>query len=332
MIKPYSLKRTYKVGVVGAGNVTKMHLEGLKRHPELVEITAICDPNQQTLTERADAYDIPKRFLKLEDFIKDSGIDVAVICTPSFLRKEILVPLFEAQIPVFCEKPVGETYEIAYEIAELADQYNAKIAVDQNFRRFFTFDLAREALRDSDLGQARHIVQVVNGWRRTEGWRMDRDRYVMAIMSNHWFDGYRYLLNDEPETIYCQALHSFDNNADTAVSINMQFKKGTVVSLNESFDSFTKLNGATVDCERGGLIMDYKQLVTVDQTGNETKIVNPYDKSEATFYLLYDLLRSIEENQEPETGIKDNLKSIKIFEAAYLSMARNQVVKVGDIG
>lgn len=323
----YNTKKRYKIGIVGAGNVSKMHLEGMARHKDIVEIHAVCDPNEQNLTQRSSEFEISRTFTNLSDMVEATDIDAAIVCTPSYLRKDVLLPLFQANIPVFCEKPIAETYEDAYNIAELSSKFNVPVAVNQNFRRYFTFSLGRELLQQDTLGKPLHITQVVNNLRTDNGWRLERDRYIMAVMSNHWFDGYRYLLQDEPKTIYCRGLTN-TSGQDNAVSIILEFQKGTVVSLTESFNSVTKLNGATLDCENGGMIFNYNNLIEIDKNGKEQIHSNPFDKPEATFYLLYDLLRSVEEGRQPETNIFDNLKSHKIMEAAYHSLKHNQVVNL----
>lgn len=328
----YTLKRIYKVGIVGAGVVSTMHLNGLKRHPELVEIHALCDSDEVKLNERSDQYGIPNRYTNVEKFINESGIDVVILCTPSHLRKEIITLFFEANIPVFCEKPLAETYEVAFEIAELAAQYNVPIAIDQNFRRFFTFNMGKRILNEGTLGNPKHLTQVINGMRKDVGWRLSRERYIMMVMSNHWFDGYRYIFSSEPTSIYCRAVPTSNSvSNDIAVSVMLEFDNGCMVSLNESFNSFTKLNGTTLDCDNGGLIFNYKQLEVITAAGEKTVYDNPYDKAEATFYLLYDLLKSIEDNRKPETGIEDNMKTMRIVESAYMSLKHNKIINISDL-
>ncbi|NHN32672.1 Gfo/Idh/MocA family protein [Paenibacillus agricola] len=325
----YQTKKRYKIGLVGAGNVSGMHLEGMIRHPELVEIHAVCDPVEQNRLEKSTKYQIPNSYETVEAMLQGTIIDAAVVCTPTFLREEVLLQLMKAGIPVFCEKPIAENYESAVKIANWSREFNVPIAVDQNFRRFFTFHMGRELLQKGTLGVPLHITQVVNGWRRDKGWRMGLERYVMAVMSNHWFDGYRYLLQDEAETIYCRGVKN-ETGQDVSVSVILQFKKGTVVSLTESFNSRARLNGAIVECEKGSLVMDYKQATEINVAGDKQEYVNTFDKSEATFYLLYDLLRSVEENRQPETGIFDNLHSLKLMEAAYQSLASGQVIRLDE--
>ncbi|MBM4149595.1 MAG: Gfo/Idh/MocA family oxidoreductase [Lentisphaerae bacterium] len=188
----------YRIGIVGAGNISRLHLDGMKEHPQRVRCVALCDPDGQTRQARMEEYGVAAGFSDLADFVRDAGVDAAIVCTPTHLRQSILAPLLDAGIPVLCEKPLAETYAEAERMSAMASRCRTTVAVNQNFRRHFTFSVGREVLAAGALGRPLHLVQTAMGMRRDAGWRLDRRRYVMSVMSIHWFDGYRFLLHDEP--------------------------------------------------------------------------------------------------------------------------------------
>jgi predicted dehydrogenase len=265
--------------------------------------------------------------------IARADLDVAIVCTPTHIRQQVLVPLIEVRVPTFCEKPFAETYAEAEIIERAAQEAGVPIAVNQNFRQHFTFAVAREVLARGELGRPLHLVQSVRTLRRDRGWRLERRRYVMAVMSIHWFDGYRYLLGDEPETVYCCGVHSpaTEGGEDTAISVVLQFRQGTVVSLAESFSSFARQSVCTLDCEAGTLVMDYKTCVEIRPGGARVEHQNAFDKPEATWYLLDDLMRAVEAGRSPETSATDNLSSMRILEGAYRSLGENHVVRLAEM-
>jgi predicted dehydrogenase len=205
--------------------------------------------------------------------------------------------------------------------------------VNQNFRRFFSFAVAREALARGELGRPLHLTQTVLGLRHDTGWRLERERYVMAVISIHWFDGYRFLLGDEADSVYCRAVNSpaTDGGADTAVSVVIQFRGGAVASLSESFSSYAKQATCSLDCERGALVMNYEAVTEMRPGGEAIEHGNPFDKAEATYWLLDDLMRAVEEGGEPETSAGDNVGSMRILEAAYRSAAEGRAVRLDEV-
>jgi predicted dehydrogenase len=325
----------YRIGIVGAGNISRLHLDGMKEHPDRARCVALCDPSAEALQARMKEYGVSSGFSDVEAFARDAGVGAAIVCTPTHLRQSILEPLIEAGIPVLCEKPLAETYEEAKALAALAARHRVPVAVNQNFRRHFTFALGREVLASRALGKPLHLVQAAMGLRRDAGWRLDRRRYAMSVMSIHWFDGYRFLLDDEPESVYVRGLNSpaIPGGDDTAVSMVIAFRKGAVVSLSESFSSHTgNFEGTlTCDCERGGLIMGYNALIRITADGRREEVANPMNKAQATYHVLDDLLRAVEEQRAPETSTKDNLKSMRLLEAAYRSFEQARVVKCEEV-
>jgi predicted dehydrogenase len=326
-------QKVYRIGFVGAGNITKLHYEGMKRHPDRVAVGALCDPNPDTLKSRAEEFSCTATFSDVTSMIREAGIDAAIVCTATHVRSDVLTPLIEAGIPVLCEKPLAETYAEAVGIASQADSHGIPVAVNQNFRRHFTFHIARDILAGGSLGNPLHLMHTACYMRHDTGWRLSRNRYVMAVMSIHWFDGYRYLLEDEPASIYCRHINSpaTEGGDDTAVSTILTFSHGTVVSLSESFSSYTKQSVCALDCAEGGLIMNYGELTEIRTGGETVKHTNQYDKAEATYYVLDDLLNACEEKRAPETSVHDNLKSMRILEAAYRSCEERRQVDLEEI-
>ena len=326
-------KKTWRVGMVGAGGISSMHLEGIALHSERLQAVAAVDPDEQNLAETCDKYNIARRYTKLDDMLADGDIDVAVVCTPTHVRLDVVKPLVEAGVPVFCEKPLAETFDEAKAIVAAAGAAGVPVAVDQNFRKCFSFHLAKEVLASGELGGPLHWIQSAAALRRDQGWRNTRGRYVMAIMTIHWLDGYRYLFGEEPTTVYCRGVNSpaVEGGPDTGVSLILEFPSGVVVNLSESFSSFGGVNRASLDCERGAMVLDYQTLTVIDAERNEGEIANPFGFNEGTVHLLLDLCDTVEQGRAPETSVQDNLNSMRILEAAYRSLESGQPVDVASV-
>lgn len=39
-----------RLGLVGAGNILKMHMKGIRRHPDRLSAVALCDPDAERLS------------------------------------------------------------------------------------------------------------------------------------------------------------------------------------------------------------------------------------------------------------------------------------------
>jgi len=326
-------QKTWRVGLVGVGGISSMHADGIARHPERLKLVAAVDPDERRLEEIGDKRGIARRYRALDEMLGDGDVDMAVVCTPTHVRSEVVLPLIEAGLPVFCEKPLGETYAEAKTIADAASAAGVPVAVDQNFRRCFAFHLAKEVLASDELGRPLHWIQSVTGLRCDRGWRTTRGRYVMAIMSIHWFDGLRWLFGEEPTTVYARSVNSpvCEGGPDTGVSLILEFPSGVVANVSESFSSFAGDARASLDCERGTLTLDYQTLTVTDAEQNRRDIANPFDFEEAAVALLLDLCDAAEQGRAPETSVQDNLNSMRILEAAYRSLETGRPVDVASV-
>ena len=326
-------QKIWRVGLVGGGGISSMHAEGIALHPERLALSAVVDPDPAAMAKTAKTYGLRREYTCVDDMLTDGGVDVAVVCTPTHVRSEVVLPLIDAGVPVFCEKPLAETLDEAKTIAHAAESAGVPVAVDQNFRRCFAFHLAKEVLASGELGRPLHCIQSAAGLRRDQGWRNTRSRYVMAIMTIHWLDGCRYLFGEEPATVYCRGVNSpaVEGGPDTGVSLILEFPSGVVVNLSESFSSFAGVNRASLDCERGALVLDYQTLTVIDAERNQREIANPFGFDEATVRLLLDLCDAVEQGRPPETSVQDNLSSMRILEAAYRSLESGQPVEVASV-
>ncbi len=324
--------RRFKVAQVGVGARGQATLAAFQKYGDSVDITAICDTDKTYLQEAATQFHISACFSNVDDLIEHADFDVASVTTPTPVRQEVIQPFLEAGIHVLVDKPLAETLDHAKAIVACSEKNGRLVAVGQNFRYMSGFDSARRYLADRPLGTPRHLTHLLLGRRWDKGWRNDRVRRVMAIMSIHWLDGYRWMLNDMPETVYCQTSKSelIPGIGETHTSLIVKFGTGCVVTLTESFASHHRMSTSPVlDCDNGSLEITNVELRVYQDDVPEPVRRIPTDnvpKDVATYMCLADLLQAIDTDQVPPNSGQDNLRSVAIMEAAYRSATENRVV------
>jgi predicted dehydrogenase len=326
--------KKYKVGIVGAGGVTELHFVGYKDHPDRVEVVALCDPNAETLQAKADKYGVPKRYTDMNDFIQDSGIDVAVVCTPSPIRKQVLFPLIEAGIPVFVEKPFSDSLAEAVEITEKAKRHGVPVSVNQNFRSHFPFELIRGIVASDLIGSVTSILFTNLFFRQDRGWRLDCERHALAVMGIHWFDGFRRILASEANSVVCQNRSStaVDCLGETDATVQVVFENNTVATYIQSFSSAIGRAEMIVIGESGTLVAGHSK-VELYRPGDKDPAQaweNGISREIATYEGLNQLLVSLETGVEAENSAQDNLKTVTILDAAYVSAKEQRIVHLNN--
>lgn len=324
----------FKIAMVGCGNISRMHFEAYLPHPERIQIVAACDTNRASVDDKCRRYGVAQGFSSLEEMIAGAEWDVAVICTPTNVRTQVVDHLASAGKHIFVEKPFADTYADALHMVDTCRQANVKLAVNQNFRYHYPFETARGLIAQGAVGNVVNIIHQDLMFRQDSGWRIEQKRHAMAVMGVHWFDGFRWILDDDVASLTCETRRSsaIQCAGETEASVLMHFGKGTLVTYLESFSSLTGGTETRIIGESGELVLDYDQISLFGREHRTTPLKqweNPFrgeHKPKASFEGLNRLLTAIEQGNEPPNSGRDNLKTIALLDSAYRSAETAQTI------
>jgi predicted dehydrogenase len=317
----------FNLALVGCGGVSGMHLAGYLAHPERVRVVAACDIDRARVEAAQQKYGFAHACDSIEQLIEQAEWDVAVVCTPTPVRRPAIEQLAAAGKPIFVEKPLADTLEAAQDLVAICERHQVQLAVDQNFRYHYPFDAARKLIAQGRIGAVVSIYHQDLGFRQDAGWRLGAERHALSVMGVHWLDGFRWMLDDDARSLVCATRSSpaIDCVGETDASVQIVFERGAIVSYTQSFSSPVSRGETLVLGERGGLVLGYEDIVLFDNgRGAEPRErwANPFageHKPESAFMGLDSLLTAIEQRTEPPTSGRDNLKTIALLDAAYRS-------------
>ena len=323
----------HRIAIVGNGVVSDMHFRGYLAHPERVEIVASVDPSAERRDWVQQTFGITATFPSIADALAGADFDVAVVCTPSHVRLEAVHELAAAGKHLFVEKPMADGVEEAHRVVAAAKDAGVLLAVDQNFRYHYAFSQARDAVRAGRIGAIVSIDQRELMWREVTGWRAEQVHHALSVMGVHWFDGFRYTLGREADWLVATTHKSAALVAagETDASIHVRF--GDIgVNYTQSFSSRVERIETIVIGETGTLVFDYDHLEIHTADGVET-IPNSWageGKPESAYLGLAELLRAIDEGDEPSNSGDDNLRTLSLLDGAYRSAATGELVRFTD--
>lgn len=330
--------KQFKIAIVGCGGVSRMHFETYLQHTDRIQIVAVCDADSRRLEQVRNEYGIENGFVSVEDMLAQTTWEVAVVCTPTTVRRPVVETLAAAGKHIMVEKPFADTYAEAQEMVNACQKAEVKLAVNQNFRYHYPFEIVREIVTRGTIGRVVSVVHQDLMLRHDSGWRTQTTRHALAVMGVHWLDGFRRMLDDEATTLACQTRRSgvIQSEGESDASVQLTFKKGTVVSYIESFSSsFSRVETLLIGTKGSLLISnDTVSLFKIDEPRKVQKEwLNPYsgaNKPEATFISLNQLFKAIEEGREaPNSGL-DNLKTIALLDGAYQSAEEKRIVTIQE--
>ncbi|MFQ3683415.1 Gfo/Idh/MocA family protein, partial [Roseiflexus sp.] len=152
------------VAIVGCG-IGQMHAQAYRALPELFDLVAVCDIDEQKARRFASIYAIPRVVTDLAALCAMDDIDVIDICTPPGLHYTQVLQVLEAGKHAICEKPL---------VGSLRDA-DALIAAEAASRRrvmpIFQYRFGRglqklKLLIDRGVAGRAYLTTVETAWRR----------------------------------------------------------------------------------------------------------------------------------------------------------------------
>ena len=328
----------HNLALVGCGGVASMHLDGITNRSDRVLLAAVCDPDETHRATVQSRYGVRHAYHSLTEMIAGSEWDVAIVCTPTNVRDRVVSELAMAGKHVYVEKPMSSNLAEARHMVDLCAAASVQLAVDQNFRYYFPFHLAKSAIEQGRIGNVTSILHTDVGFRQDSGWRVNEKRHVLSVMGVHWFDGIRWILGENPYSVVAQnrASSAVTCAGETDSTVTLSFPSGAFATVVQSFSSAWSHTSTIIIGDRGCIKLSYAGMECLglgEPTDAAPIQANPVfgahgeNKPASAFAGLDNLLTALETGTEPDNSGRDNLNTIAILEAAYESSARQLPLK-----
>jgi predicted dehydrogenase len=194
---------TLRVGVIGLGFIGPAHVDALRRIPG-VHVVAAAGSGPHVF-DAASALGIDRAYTDYRELLQDPSIDVVHNCTPNYLHFVVNRASVEAGKACFAEKPLTLTSTQAAELLGLANDCNARVAVNFNHRGFPQVQQARAIIEAGQIGK----VYAVHGsylqdWLLLDtdwNWRVDPQMggpsRAVADIGSHWMDLAQHVIGSQ---------------------------------------------------------------------------------------------------------------------------------------
>ena len=332
-----------RIGVIGTGGIAHAHLAGYRKVlGDGIEIAAACDSRGEVVADFAEKWSIQHTFTDARELIRSGAVDVIVLLTPPAVREEVILPAIEAGIPVLVEKPFATDGPSAVRYTEASEEAGVPVAVSQNLRWFPEYQWASEWIASGRIGRVDYLdarsfqdrPQPAGVWRATEM------KLEMAIFSVHILDRLQWLAPGIPQTVSAvtrRARHS-SIPGEQFSTVTVQFDDGAVAQMTSSWRSKAlPSNDLRIDGEAGSIAVHRREPVHGDAQGRaqgdggEITLVefpdSPVAAATSTFgHSLAEFLTSIAEGRPASHSARNNLRTMGVMEAAYLSAERGGTI------
>ncbi len=152
-------RQPLRVGVVGAGGIAQMmHLPTLIERPDLFQVVALADVDEEALGAVADRYHIPGRFSNAAQLMAEREVEAVLLCASGSQTASALAALAAGK-HLFLEKPLAYGPSEAQAIARAAESSASTIMIGYHKRYDPAYLRAREAV--NALRELRYVEVTV---------------------------------------------------------------------------------------------------------------------------------------------------------------------------
>ena len=330
-----------KIAFAGTGYINKVHARAAQTAG--LELAAVVNHKRDSMVEFGKAFNIERQYEKLEDLLKDGGVDALVVSTPNYLHAPQTIAALKAGVHVMVEKPMAMNAAEAEQMCETAEKSGATLMVAHCWR--FDPDVLWLKEQSKKLGKIIRTkgIGVHTHW-GPSGWFTQKEFAgggAMADMGIHALDTARFLLGDpKPVSVYAKiGTYYKDFDVDDTGVIIVEWDNSSTSYIESGWwqphadgpEAATQLYGTE---GFGELFPTHLELpnkkeekIDVIESGFE------FPRKEHCPQSLYDdqlkyFVECIEKKQTPVPGGMEGLMNMKIVDAAYESSRTGKVVEV----
>ena len=326
------MSKPLRIGLIGAGMVSRHHLIAWAEIPDRARVVAIADPSRENAARRADEFSISQICADAEAMLAATELDAVDIAAPRQFHAPLVRLAAKRGLPLLCQKPLAPDLQQAIELAsEVKNQ--TRLMVHENWRFRGYYRDAAAWLREGRIGDVRQaqltlltsgVLPGVDGFRpalQRQPFMRGEKRMLVAEVLIHHLDTLRMLLG--PLRVTAAGLsrtYSGMAGEDGAV-IQMKAERGDTISV---FASFAAHGFPAVQVDRldilgatGSIRLDGPHLTCAGASPAEkhydlaVEYQGSYNRTIAHF------VQSLRDNTPFETAPEDNIETLRLVEDCY---------------
>lgn len=347
MNKDFIQNRKIRIALVGAGRISKNHLDSIARYHDDLELVGVCDKNSDVVDALSKERDCPV-FTDLDEMLESVSPDVLTVSGPSGLHPKHAIAGLKAGAHIICEKPMATRIADGRRMVEAADDCNRYLFVVKQNRRNTTLQLLKKAIEDGRFGRI-NMVNINVFWTRPQEyydmspwrgtWEMDGGAFMNQ--ASHYVDLLDWLVGP------IESVHAFTATRERRIEaedtgvVNVRWRSGALGSMNvtmlaypKNFEGSITILGEKGTVRIGGLAVNEIQHWEFADEQPEDQGIQDANYETTSVYgfghpLYYknviDVLRG---KASPETDGREALKSLEVLIAIYRSARDGKTVGI----
>jgi len=327
-----SMNKRLRIGLIGAGMVSRHHLIAWADLAERAGVVAIADPSRENAARRADEFGIPNIYADAEAMFAAIELDAADIAAPRQFHAPLVRLAAKRHLPVLCQKPLAPNLQEAIELAaEVKNQ--TRLMVHENWRFRGYYRDAAAWLREGRIGRVKQaqltlltsgVLPGPDGRRpalQRQPFMRGEKRMLVAEVLIHHLDTLRMLLGPLRVTAAGLSRSYSEMAGEDGAAIQMRAEAGATVTVFASFAAHgfpaAQVDRLDILGETGAIRLDGPQLTCVGASPAAkcydlaAEYQGSYNRTIAHF------VQSLSDTTAFETTPEDNIETLRLVEDCY---------------
>lgn len=324
-----------RFALIGAGRIGQVHALAVHDVPDAC-ISAVVDVFPESAESLAAT--LGAKVMTVDEVFVSNEVDAYIIASSTDTHSPLLERCANVGKPVFCEKPIDLDYERASKCADAIEASGVTCMLGFNRRFDPQFSTLKKRVSEGDIGQLETLIITSRDPSPPPVEYIKVSGGIFRDMMIHDFDMARWLLNEEPTSIYATGSVMVDlaigeaGDIDTA-SVTLTTASGAIAVITnnrraaygydqrvEAFGEkgMLQVNNRTED----NLIMSGGDGVT----GAKPQYFFLERYADAYRIELTHFVQSLQQGTPPDTTAQDGLEALRLAGAAYESWQTGKVV------
>ena len=321
-----------RIGLIGAGMVSRHHLIAWAAIPDLAKVVAVADPSHDNAARRAGEFGIPQTYADAAAMLAETGLDAVDIAAPREMHVPLVRLAAQQRLPVLCQKPLApnlaEATALAAEIKDLT-----RLMVHENWRFRGYYRDAAAWLRAGRIGNVKQaqLTLLTSGvlpgpdglcpaLERQPFMRREKRMLVAEVLIHH-LDTLRMLLGPLRVTAAELSRSSDQLVGEDGAVVQLKADNGAAVAVFASFAAHghpaAQVDRLDILGDKGAIRLDGPRLTCAGASPAQqvydlaTEYQGAYNRTIAHF------VTSLREGTPFETAPHDNLHTLQLVEDCY---------------
>lgn len=339
-------ERSIKIAVIGCGRISKNHFESIKQHGNNLELSAVCDTDEEKLASHSQLYNVPG-YNSMEKLLQNEEVDLVCICTPSGIHPDQVELAAKYGVNVVTEKPMATRWADGVRMVKACDDAGVRLFVVKQNRRNATLQLLKRAVEEKRFGKI-HMVHLNVFWTRPQSyydqakWRgtWEFDGGAFMNQASHYVDLLEWIIGPI-EKVQAMMSTSLDIEVEDTGVLNIKWRNGALGSMSVTMLTYPKnLEGSiTILGEKGtarvgGVAVNEIQTWEFEERKDYDCSVKEANYETTSVYgfghpLYYENVVDVMRGEaEPLTDGREGLKSLELLVASYMASRDGETINL----